>query len=161
MNTGSNFHSSIADFGTEKYGGELGIIECKPQNELNSNRVIIQIQTQREWAFRNNFKHKVFTEKDVRNNNILLSNYKHLHTALTQMEDIEQYFQNYNELLRALKTGSCITIEQILKISEGSLSKTNIIPIIATMFHKGEINMNLANNFINLTTEVVKNETGT
>ncbi|WP_438832792.1 TnsA endonuclease N-terminal domain-containing protein [Streptococcus pluranimalium] len=146
--------NSIVDFITID-SEETTIIECKPSSELDNPKVIRQIQIQKEWSFSNNIKHKIFTEKSVKNQKILLSNLKILHTALKQYSLEEQLTKE--SILSFIKSQKRQDIQTII-LNSYNITERNVLPILSKLFHEGKIMLDIDKSNISLKTEVFINE---
>ncbi|MBD5797379.1 S-layer protein [Bacillus pseudomycoides] len=89
---------TIFDMWIKEHTGEEYLIEVKYSSEMSKNhrnyeRTMRQIETQQRWCENNNIAYRVLTEKEIRNNYILLDNCrlllsftKHFHESLPSTE---------------------------------------------------------------------------
>ncbi|WP_142830061.1 TnsA endonuclease N-terminal domain-containing protein [Planococcus soli] len=68
--------TSIPDMYLCYTNGSEEIVEIKYKQDLETDRVRKQLKVQKEWCKKNNLKHQLLTEEEIRKNPIYLSNLK-------------------------------------------------------------------------------------
>jgi hypothetical protein len=146
---------SIIDMWVKYKNGKQEFREIKYSSELNKAKVIEQIATQKVWCNENGYMHQVKTEKEIRENRLLLSNLKLI------LKTIKQYTPSENDQFKVKKIlkenfpqrASLHTISQNAKITPDRL-----FIVIGCMIFNGEIESNISQNYFGIKTEVWINE---
>nr|WP_113758350.1 TnsA endonuclease N-terminal domain-containing protein [Brevibacillus laterosporus] len=152
---------SIFDMWIERKDGSQSFIEIKYQIDLDpqnprSERSLRQTHLQRKWCEENNYDYLIQTEKEIRNNPILLDNYKEI------IPYIQQNRISHNDLDQHLvmqKIGKDrITIKQ-LREDFSHFSPSRLKQTLYSLILSGVVEANVDKVALNLTTEVWKNGT--
>lgn len=135
----NTIRTSIPDMWILYDNGDEEIVEVKYSNDLIKNKVKEQIEIQQLWATKKGIRHKIVTEREVRVNRLLLSNYKSILSILKNVEIKELVeLDNYLDIIKA---------KERLLISEFSdlfnVEQTVVLKNIAFLLYRGQINANL------------------
>lgn len=135
----NSIRTSIPDMWILYDNGDEEIVEVKYTKDLNKVKVKEQIEIQRIWATKNCVKHRIVTEKDVRDNRLLLSNYKSLINILKNVE--------VKELVKLDDCLDVIRAHGPLKISEFTdflaMDRVTVLKNIAFLIYMGHIKANI------------------
>nr|WP_162305476.1 TnsA endonuclease N-terminal domain-containing protein [Brevibacillus laterosporus] len=158
---GEKLLHSIFDMWIERKDGSQSFIEIKYQIDLDpqnprSERPLRQTHLQRKWCEENNYDYLIQTEKEIRNNPILLDNYKEI------IPYIQQNRISHNDLDQHLvmqKIGKDrITIKQ-LREDCSHFSPSRLKQTLYSLILSGVVEANVDKVALSLTTEVWKNGT--
>ncbi|MCG7334439.1 TnsA endonuclease N-terminal domain-containing protein [Sporosarcina sp. ACRSM] len=135
----------LYDDGTEE------IREIKYSNDLQENRVLTKIEIQQKWCEKNDLVHKVVTEKDLRLNRFLLTNYKIIISLLKSGKYLNEAIRS--DILDQVKRDKKTSIHKLLNISSG-LMVENLFSNIALLIFMGELYADLDCNYFGINSEV-------
>lgn len=146
---------SIPDMWIKWRNGQESFVEVKYSHQLEPEhpkadaRSILQIQCQRQWCQEAGYNHKVYTEKEIRQNLIYLSNMKRLLPYLLRhLNSVET--DNYI-LLRHIQHEPTRLSQLFSKIS---LPQVRIVEALTRLFLEGLIKANFGEQPIGDKTEV-------
>lgn len=124
-------------------------IEIKYSNDLDNEDVQKQISTQKKWCEKNGKAHRVMTEKDIRNNLILLENLKEMIPyLLNSSTPVETDQHKISEQLRNGRV-KIQNLHEKLK-----LTYPRLFEAIFCMIYKGEIQADIDSKHLSPETEV-------
>lgn len=151
---GEQFHS-IPDMWVLYENTKEAIIEIKYLNSLLEEhpkylQTMRQIEIQKKWAKRNNMSHFVFSEDKIRENRILLNNYRKIISYVRQFNPADMNALTM-DIIQAIK-GERRTLEQIFHLKN---EPQNVI-MVALMYliYSGKVKSNIAIQTINRKMEV-------
>ncbi|MEK4973669.1 TnsA endonuclease N-terminal domain-containing protein [Niallia sp. FSL R7-0648] len=143
--------NSIFDMWVKYKNGNQEFREIKYSTDLKKANVIEQITVQQDWCIKNGYKHRVKTEKEIRENRCLLSNLKIILKTIKQSvpSEIDQY-----KIKKLLKDNfpQRTSLETIIQISK--ISPHRLLSVIGFMIINGEIQSNISQNYFGINTEV-------
>lgn len=145
--------SSIPDMWILYADGTEEIREVKYERDIREVRVQRQIKTQQTYCKDKGIVHRVITDKDIRSNQNLLSNYK---TLVMILKNHSSYDFSIHDSLINLINFNALSIENIaLKLS---IPVNQLIPNVAFLLFNGTISADLNRNFFGKKLEVYKND---
>lgn len=145
--------SSIPDMWILYANGSEEIREVKYSSDLQNERVLSQIEVQREWCNKHNVVHKIVTEKNLRQNQLLLSNYKTIIKLLKNESSLQKAIQT--KILEQVKLNRSILIKQLLNTTD--LRVEALLSNTALMIFNGVISADLDFNYFGVNSEVYLN----
>lgn len=148
----NTIRTSIPDMWILYDNGDEEIIEVKYSKDLIKNKVKEQIEIQQIWATKNCIRHRIITEREVRGNRLLLSNYKSLLNILKNVEKKELVaLDDYLDIIKAKERLEISEFSDLLKVDN-----TIVLKNIAFLLYRGQINANLDTCYFGTKLEVAQ-----
>ncbi len=141
--------TSIPDMWILYADGTEEIREVKYEKDLVDDRVRRQINTQREYCKDKGIVHRIVTDKHLRTNNYLLSNYKSIIQILKSQTSYDKHVQ---DLIMDTISSHSLSIQDIS--TKRSIPINNLIPNVALLLFKGILFAELENSFFGNRLEV-------
>jgi hypothetical protein len=148
---GNMIRSSIPNMWILYADGTEEIREIKYSNDLQEKRVLTQIEIQQEWCEKHNLVHRIVTEKELRRNRFLLTNYKIIISLLKKGNYLNEAIRS--DIMDQIKRDKKTSIQQLLNISSG-LNIETLLSNIALLLFIGEIYADLDSNYFGINSEV-------
>lgn len=142
-------YTSIPDMWILYSNGVEEIREVKYYKDLSEPRVKRQIEVQKKYCKSKDIVHRIITEKDIKSNTYLLSNYKQI---IKILKNETKYDKNLQQIILKSLSKQDFTVNTLTHEIESNFE--NVLFNVASLIYTGEIYANIDSKYFGKNTEV-------